>query len=169
MKKITVFITFILCFALIPSGAEAKSEAERITEGKVVSMGYTLRLSDGTVVDSTEGKRPFVYIQGTHQIILGLERQLLGLKVGDKKKIEVSAEEGYGKIDPNAFQEVSKDKINPSALKVGEMLVTHDPYGRPLTAKIKEIKDTVVVLDLNHPLAGKRLYFDVEILKIENP
>jgi len=168
MKKIIVFISFVLCSALIISGAEAKSEAERITEGKVVSMEYSLRLLDGTMVDSTTNKKPFVYMQGAHQIIPGLERQLLGLKVGDKKKIEVSPEEGYGKVDPAAFIEIPKDKINPTVLKVGETVFTYDSYRRPLTAKIKEIKDATVILDLNHPLAGKRLYFDVEILKIED-
>jgi len=131
-----------------------------------VEMQYTLT-ADNKVVDSTEGREPFKYVHGKGQIIPGLEKQLVGMHVGDTKDITVSSEEGYGPVDPSAFVEVPKTQL-PKEVKpeVGLILRGVDPDGHQFRATIHEIKDQTVTLDLNHPLAGKTLMFKVKILNI---
>jgi len=152
-----------------PGWAEDKADAgTTITDGKQVSLEFTLSLDDKTKVQSNVGQEPMVYLHGSHQIIPGLEKQLTGLKVGDTKHVEVPPEEGYGPVDPKRTQEVEKDKIPEEARKVGAKLTGRGPQGQMMYAEVKEIKGDTAVLDLNHPLAGKKLIFDIKVLKIEN-
>jgi FKBP-type peptidyl-prolyl cis-trans isomerase SlyD len=137
-----------------------------ISEGKEVSIEYTLKLEDQTVVDTNVGDKPLTYIQGSHQIIPGLEKALEGMKVGENKKVTVKPEEGYGSVDPKAFMEADKKLIPADSLKVDALLEGQDNDGRTFTARVSEIKEQTVVLDLNHPLAGKTLYFDVKVLNV---
>lgn len=162
-------LSFVL-LGLGPSWAQEKKTATIgvIADGKKVSLEYTLTLEDKTTVGSNVGQEPLVYTQGNHEIIPGLERQLVGLKEGESKRIEVSPEEGYGKIDPARKQEVPKEKVPEEARKVGARLTGQGPDGQLLFAQVAEVKDNTVVLDLNHPLAGKKLIFDVKVLKIED-
>src|SRR5215510_4384984 len=152
-----------------PSGAEDKKEkAMAVSDGKQVSLEYTLTLEDKSKIDSNVGKEPLVYTQGAHEIIPGLEKQVAGLKVGDSKRIEVSPAEGYGEVDPARKQEVEKTRIPEDARKVGAKLTGQGPQGQPIFAQVTEVKDTTVVLDMNHPLAGKKLIFDIKVLKVED-
>ncbi len=153
-----------------PSWAQEKKTGtiDVIADGKKVFLEYTLTLEDKTTVGSNVGQEPLVYTQGNHEIIPGLERQLVGLKEGESKRIEVSPEEGYGTIDPGRKQEVPKEKVPEEARKVGVRLTGQGPDGQLLFARVAEVKDNTVVLDLNHPLAGKKLIFDVKVLKIED-
>ena len=132
-----------------------------------VEMEYTLT-SDGVVMDSTQGKEPFHYVHGAGQVIPGLERQLAGLHIGDAKEVTVKPEEGYGRVDPAAMIEVPKTQlprdVTPS---VGMVLRGVNPEGKSFRAKISEVKKDSVMLDLNHPLAGKTLNFKVKILGIK--
>lgn len=162
-----------LSFVLLPLGLGWAQEKKAgtidvITDGKRVSLEYTLTLEDKTTVGSNVGQEPLVYTQGNHEIIPGLERQLVGLKAGESKRIEVSPAEGYGEIDPNRKQEVPKDRVPEEARKVGARLTGQGPDGHLLFARVAEVKDNTIVLDLNHPLAGKKLIFDVKVLKIED-
>jgi FKBP-type peptidyl-prolyl cis-trans isomerase SlyD len=153
----------------VPSWADDKKEtAAAIADGKQVSLEYTLTLEDKSKVDSNVGKDPLVFTQGAHEIIPGLEKKLSGLKVGDSKQIEVTPEEGYGPVDPQRKQEVEKAKIPEDARKVGAKLTGQGPDGRMVFAQVTEVKDNTVVLDLNHPLAGKKLFFDIKVLKVED-
>jgi FKBP-type peptidyl-prolyl cis-trans isomerase SlyD len=138
-----------------------------IQEGSIVSIEYTLTDESGKVLDSSAGKEPLTYIQGAGQIVHGLEKELNGLKVGDQKKVQVKPEEGYGLPDPKAFQEIPKDKLPPDAQKVGAMLMTKSPQGQAIALRVSEVKDKTVVVDFNHPLAGKTLNFDVKVTDIK--
>jgi FKBP-type peptidyl-prolyl cis-trans isomerase 2 len=113
------------------------------------------------------GKDPLVYEQGASMIIAGLELRLEGLKVGDTKRVKIPPEEAYGVVDPEAFEEVPKDKVPSEALKAGTMLQTRTQDGRVVPLKVHEVKEDTVVLDYNHPLAGEKLTFDVKILDIQ--
>ncbi len=137
-----------------------------ISQGKTISIEYTLKLEDKTVVDSNVGGGPLTYIHGSHQIIPGLEKALEGMKIGDIKEVTVKPEEGYGPLDVNALMEVNKEMIPPDAVEIGNHLQGKDQSGKVFSAKIAEIKENTVVLDFNHPLAGKTLYFDVKVLNI---
>ena len=140
---------------------------DTVGDGKRVSLEYTLTLEDQTVIDTNVGKTPLVYTHGTQQIVPGLEKQLAGLKTGDTKKVEVSPEEGYGEADPNRFQEVPTENIPEEARSVGKKLQGQGPDGQMMFAQVTEVKEKTIIVDLNHPLAGKKLFFDVKVLKIE--
>ena len=169
-KTATLLAATGLVWALTTPGwaEDKKGAAMPIADGKQVSLEFTLSLDDKTQVQSNVGKEPLVYTQGAHQIIPGLEKQLVGLKAGDTKRVEVPPEEGYGPLDPKRTQEVEKDKIPEEARKVGAKLTGRGPQGQPMFAEVKEVKDKTVVLDMNHPLAGKKLIFDIKVLKVEN-
>jgi FKBP-type peptidyl-prolyl cis-trans isomerase SlyD len=166
MLLTAVGLTMVLS---VPSWAEdKKGNTAAITDGKQVSLEYTLTLEDKSKIDSNVGKDPLVFTQGAHEIIPGLEKKLSGLKVGESKQIEVSPEEGYGPVDPQRRQEVEKMKIPEDARKVGAKLTGQGPDGRMVFAQVTEVKEDTVILDLNHPLAGKKLFFDIKVLKVED-
>ena len=145
-------------------GQAADEKALQIADGMRVTMEYTLTLPDKTVADSTKGQAPFSYTHGKQEIIPGLEKELTGLKAGDKKHITIPAAAAYGLYDEKKKIEVPKKNVPPEA-KAGTML--RSASGQP--AKVLEIKGDAVVIDTNHPLAGKDLTFDVNILKVEHP
>lgn len=138
-----------------------------IAEGSKVSFDYTLTV-EGEVVDSSKERKPLEYTQGSGQIIPGLEKELLGLSIGDEKTVAVSPEEGYGEIDSKNFREVPKKSL-PSELKpqIGMVLAMQGPSGGAVPVKISDVKEDSVILDLNHPLAGKTLNFEVKIVSVE--
>ena len=149
-----------------PVAVEAAPTAATIQDNLDIGLEYTLMV-EGSVVDTTDGRGPFHYIHGKGQMIPGLERALTGLHVGDAKEVAVTPEEGYGAVDPAAFVEVPKDQLPTDVPPtVGMVLRGVNPDGKSFRAKINEIKDTSVVLDLNHPLAGKTLNFQVKVTDI---
>jgi FKBP-type peptidyl-prolyl cis-trans isomerase SlyD len=158
----------LFCSQLSLAQEKKSGTIDVIADGKKVSLEYTLTLEDKTTVGTNVGKEPLVYTQGNHEIIPGLEKQLTGLKKGESKRIEVSPEEGYGKVDPARKQEVPKERIPEDARKVGSRLTGQGPDGQPIFAQVTEVKDSTIVLDMNHPLAGKKLIFDVKVLNIED-
>src|SRR5215831_19994027 len=157
----------LLATTLTPVALQAADTKQTVTEGKNVSLEYTLTLDDKSVVESNVGKQPLTYTHGTQQIIPGLEKALEGLAVGDTKEVTVAPVDGYGEQDPEALQEVQKKLIPPDALVVGARLQGKAPDGHMVYPRVAEIKDDTVVLDFNHPLAGKTLHFDVKILDIQ--
>jgi FKBP-type peptidyl-prolyl cis-trans isomerase SlyD len=172
MMQARAFFYLAIAAALLLStrliGETAETEAQ-IREGSQVSLEYTLSDEAGTVIESNKGKQPMSYIHGKSQIIPGLEKELSGMKVGEEKKIQVKPEDGYGPVNPDAFQEVPKDKLPPEALKVGTMLMAQGPQGQGIPVRVHEVKDTTVIMDFNHPMAGKTLSFDVKISEIKTP
>jgi FKBP-type peptidyl-prolyl cis-trans isomerase SlyD len=140
-----------------------------VKNGSVVSLQYTLSGEDGKTIESNKGKKPLKYTHGSQQIIPGLEKELAGMKVGGEKRVKVKPEDGYGPVNPQGFQEFPKEKIPANGLKVGAVLMAKGPQGESIPVRVKEIKEKTVVLDLNHPLAGKTLVFDVKVLDIQQP
>jgi FKBP-type peptidyl-prolyl cis-trans isomerase 2 len=98
-----------------------------IEEGSAVSIEYTLTLDDGETADTNVGGEALVYSQGQQEILPALEEALIGLEVGDTKKVVLTAEEGYGLVDPDGFQDVEPDLVPEDAQTVGTMLVASDP------------------------------------------
>ncbi len=146
---------------------DAPAAADLIVgENMDVGLEYTLTV-DGSVVDSTEGKTPLHYVHGRNQLIPGLERQLAGMRVGERKDVTIAPEDGYGTVDPNAFLEIPKEQL-PTEVPptVGMVLRGVNPDGQSFQATITEMKDATVVLNLNHPLAGKTLAFNVKVVAI---
>ena len=168
LKETLIGITITLfTFANAPAGEE--EAATTVVAGKRVSIEYTLTLPDKTQVDTNVGKEPLTYTQGGQEILPALQKALMGLKVGETKKVTLSPEEAYGAVSPSALQEINEDLIPEEARKVGEWVEAKDASGRMRRLRVHEVKEDTVVLDFNHPLAGKALTFDVKILKIEDP
>lgn len=163
------------CSMLVASAIATSAQAElpeggspmTVSDGKTISMEYTLTLENKEVLDTNVGGEPLTFTQGSHEIIPGLETALVGMKAGETKKVTVAPEQAYGEINPQAIQEVPIDQIPPDARKVGVQLQGKDGQGRVVLPKVTEVKEQVVVLDFNHPLAGKTLYFDVKILDVQ--
>jgi len=140
--------------------------AAAIQDNVDVGLDYTL-IVDGAVVESTEGKTPFHYRHGGQQILPALEHALTGLHVGDTKELTVGPEDGYGQPDPAALVEVPKSQLPAEVTpEVGLVVRGVNPDGQSFPAKISEVKGETVVLDLNHPLAGKTLTFRVKVVDI---
>jgi FKBP-type peptidyl-prolyl cis-trans isomerase SlyD len=154
-----------LCFTSVALSAQKKDEA--VKDGSVVSLQYTLSGEDGKPIESNKGKEPLKYVHGQHQMIPGLEKELAGMKVGQEKHVKVKPEDAYGPVDPKAVQEFPKEKIPPEGQKVGAVLTARGPQGETVPVRVKEVKEKTVVLDMNHPMAGKTLVFDVKILDVQ--
>jgi FKBP-type peptidyl-prolyl cis-trans isomerase SlyD len=148
---------------------EETTPVPAIAAGAKVSLEYTLSDDAGTVLDSNKGRLPLTYVQGEHQIVPGLERALDGMHAGEEKKVVVAPVDGYGAVDPAAVTEVPKDLVPADARVVGTELVARSPQGATRLVRVKEVKDETVVIDLNHPLAGKTLHFDVKVVGVEPP
>jgi FKBP-type peptidyl-prolyl cis-trans isomerase 2 len=154
------------CF-FIGASLQAQEEVPVIKDGSTVSIEYTLKLDDGSTADSNVGGDPLTYVQGEQQILPALEAQLVGMKVDETKQVSLTADEGYGPVREEGFQEVPLAMIPEDARNVGARLVGQGQQGQPIQAQVKEVKDETVVLDLNHPLAGENLHFDIKIVDIK--
>lgn len=142
------------------------SDQRKVDDGKVVSMHYTLHV-DGKVVDSSEGSEPLQFIQGMGHIIPGLEHELYDMEIGQSKNITVPAKEGYGESDETAFMDVPRDAFPDNIpLEKGTELELRDQSGHPVFARVDAVTENNVRLDMNHPLAGKELNFDVKIADV---
>ncbi|MFY4727795.1 FKBP-type peptidyl-prolyl cis-trans isomerase [Nitrospira sp. BLG_2] len=159
----------VLLFSTVAACAgDQKKETTPMTvsNGKQVTLEYTLKLDDQSVVDTNVGGEPLKVTQGGHQIIPGVEKALDGMAVGEKKKFTVAPADGYGTVDPKAFQEVDKNLVPADSRKVGTQLEGKTADGQKVFPRISEVKNETIVLDFNHPLAGKTLYFDVKVLDV---
>ena len=139
--------------------------AGTVSKGKVVSLEYTLKLEDNQVVDSNVGKVPLTYMQGANEILAGLESAVEGMTLGHAKHVVVARSQGYGDRNLNAFQEIPKEKV-PKDVRVGTRLHGKDKAGQDIRPIVIEVKDDTVLLDFNHPLAGKTLFFDLKVVNI---
>jgi FKBP-type peptidyl-prolyl cis-trans isomerase 2 len=138
-----------------------------IKEGNTVTLHYTGKLEDGTVFDSSEGKEPLTFTVGQHMVIPGFEKGVIGLAQGDKKTIHVSKEDGY-QFHPELIQKIPRAAAPAGMeLKVDMNLALRAPTGQVIPARVTELTDEIVTLDLNSPLAGKVLIFDVEVVKVD--
>ncbi len=163
--KFRIFVFSVL--AVLSLTDTAKGEPPMIDQGKTVKFDYTLTV-DGQEVDSSQRKGPLEYVHGQGWIIPGLEKRLEGMKVGDQRSLVIPPDEAYGQVDPQAFQEVSKT-LFPQDFQVekGMVLPLQDQEGHQVIASVTDIKPESVVLNLNHPLAGKELKFDVKVVDIQ--
>ena len=129
----------------------------------VITFNYTLKTSEGVELESSVGADPLVFLEGSGQIIPGLERELTKMQIGDKRTIHVPAAEAYGEMDPDLLIEVPAGEITVPNLKVGDELQAQDGE-HTQSVVVAKITEHTITLDGNHPMAGRDLVFDVEIL-----
>lgn len=140
---------------------------QQVKNGDTVKVHYHGRLADGSTFDSSAGKDPLQFQVGSGQVIPGFDNGVKGMTVGEKKTIEIPAEEAYGPSDPNNMAEFPISEF-PAEIKpeVGMELSMTDGNGQVIPVTIKEVRESTVILDANHFLAGKDLIFDIELVEI---
>lgn len=136
----------------------------KIGKDSVVAIDYKLHLGDGVIVDESEAGDPLVYLHGYEEIVPGLEKALEGKTKGESLKVVVSPAEGYGDIDPDGVEEVPRSEFPAEMeIKPGAILSATDDEGDEVDFLVKEVKGDKVVVDFNHPFAGKTLHFEVKV------
>lgn len=135
--------------------------------GDTVRIHYTGKLTDGTQFDSSDGRDPLEFTLGAQQVIPGMESGVEGLAIGEKSTLEIPAAQAYGPHDPAGVQTVLREQMPADMdIKVGMQLGAKTPAGDQVSFTVTEISETEVTVDGNHPLAGKDLIFDVELVEI---
>lgn len=144
-------------------------DKDSVQDGVVVSMEYTLRV-DGEVIDSSEGQEALQFLVGHGNIISGLEREMVGMKVGDSKDVIIAPADGYGEYDDEAFIDVPRGEF-PKDMPVEEglELSVRDDEGQSRYARIDSVEADTVRLNFNHPLAGDELHFNVKVVALREP
>lgn len=140
---------------------------KKIQNGDTVNVHYTGRLEDGTVFDTSlsEGREPIKVTLGKGQLISGFENGLIGMSIGENKSITLEPEDAYGNIIPDAIFDVPLSNLPPN-VEVGQTLQGQGPQG-PFIVTVLEINENVAKLDHNHPMAGKKLIFDLNVVSVE--
>jgi peptidylprolyl isomerase len=140
---------------------------QQVKNGDVVKVHYTGRLVTGEQFDSSEGREPLEFMVGAGHMIKGFDKAIPGMKVGDKKTINITPEDAYGEKDMQAIIEFPKENIpKDMQLQVGMKLELRSQDGQPIPVIVEDIKDDLIILDANHSLAGKELVFDIELVEI---
>lgn len=137
-------------------------------QGDTVHVHYTGRLDDGTVFDSSKGKSPLAFVLGTGHVIPGFEKAVEGMSVGDEVSTKIPPEDAYGLRSDELVLDVPADKFPDSgAPSVGDQFEMSTPDGQKLPVTVTAVADETVQIDANHPLAGKPLNFDLELVEID--
>ena len=145
------------------------TDEKTVKDDVVVAIDYTLTV-DGKVIDSSEGREPLEFLQGHGNIIPGLEKEMLGMQVGESKTVVVAPAEGYGEVDEEAFLEVPKNQFPANIpVEVGTELQVQNEKGEPRYARIEQVENNVALLNFNHPLAGKELHFETTVVGVREP
>ncbi|KZX93794.1 MULTISPECIES: FKBP-type peptidyl-prolyl cis-trans isomerase [unclassified Sulfitobacter] len=138
-----------------------------VKSGDTVQIHYTGTLQDGTTFDSSEGRDPLEFVVGSGQIIPGLDNALPGMNEGERKTVKVDSAEAYGPVNPEMQQSIPREGIPADIpLEPGTQLQMQTPDGQAMPVTVVSVDEASVTLDANHPLAGKDLQFDIEVVKI---
>ena len=135
-----------------------------IENGSKVKVHYTGKLEDDNIFDSSTGREPLEFTVGSGQLIPGFEQGVMGLNTGDKKTIELEPDQAYGQVREDLVNEVPRENL-PEGVQVGQELQAQTEQG-PLRVKVVELNETMGKVDANHPLAGKKLIFDLEVVEV---
>lgn len=140
----------------------------KIDQGTRVTLHFSIKLDDGSVVDSTFDKQPATFEVGDQNLLESFEKLLHGLTIGDQRRFDVAPEQGFGAHNPNNIQEIERSAFQSEMdLSPGLMVSFADANGNELPGVVSEVKDDIVLVDFNHPLAGRELVFEVEIINVE--
>lgn len=138
----------------------------RIGHDSEVTLHFTVKLPGGEIVDSTAGKSPATFKVGDGSLLPGFEQSLFGLKAGDQRSFEIEPERGFGPGNPQNVQSVPRGQFNEMELEPGLLVIFQDAAGGEMPGVVKTVHDSTVDVDFNHPLAGKTITFDVEIISV---
>jgi len=138
-----------------------------VKSGDTVAVHYTGKLEDGSVFDSSREREPLEFVLGEQNVIPGFEKMVLGMTTGETKTTTIPAADAYGEHRPEMIVQFERDKIPPDMdVQIGQELQVQTTSGQALPARVVDASDAGVTLDANHPLAGKDLTFDIELVEI---
>jgi peptidylprolyl isomerase len=165
--KTLATLAILLLGVVAAAGCSALIGAAQAKNGDTVEVNYTGKLADGTVFDSSVGAQPLKFALGAGQMIPGFEKAVLGMKVGDKKTITIPAADAYGPHQDELVMEVPRTQL-PDIMspQVGQQLQSTQKDGSMMVVTITKVSDSTVTVDANHPLAGRDLTFEIELMKI---
>jgi FKBP-type peptidyl-prolyl cis-trans isomerase SlyD len=151
------------------NGKELEMSTDTVQKDVVVSMEYSLKV-DGEEIDSSKGQEPLEFLAGHGNIISGLEREMIGMKVGESKDVVIAPADGYGEFDEQAFMDVPRGAFPKDiSIEEGVELTIRDDAGQSRYARIDTIEGDNVLLNFNHPLAGDELHFHVKVVSLREP
>ena len=137
-----------------------------IKKGDKIKVDYTGTFEDGTVFDTSEGKHPLEFEAGSEQLIKGFSNAVIGMEKGQEKEIKLIPAESYGDVNPNMIKKVPRSQLpKDQEPKEGMMLALKTPDGHQFPARITEVTEEDITIDLNHPLAGKTLNFKIKVVE----
>ena len=167
LKNSHIFLLGILLLgAILISGCNG--EPNTAQNGNIVQVHYTGTLQDGTMFETSVGREPLEFTLGEDRMIPGFEQAVLGMKIGESKTVTIPAEDAYGPYDADMTLVVSREELpGDMTPEVGQQLEMTGSDGGTIIVIITEVSDTTVTLDANHPLAGKDLTFEIELVSIE--
>jgi len=167
MKRLSQFLLFIAVIFLAAGTTLAKQKGPAVEQGREITIEYTMSV-EGNVLDSTSGRGPARYTQGKDDILPALSRKLEGLHSGDEKTVVLGPEEAYGKVNPEAVKEIPRSAF-PAGIKLepGAFLPITAPNGKTFPVRVLQLMPESVVVDFNHPLAGKTVSFHIKIVSIK--
>ncbi|WP_422911232.1 FKBP-type peptidyl-prolyl cis-trans isomerase [Pseudomonas sp. MAC6] len=139
----------------------------RIGPDREVTLHFALKLDNGDVVDSTFDKKPATFKVGDGNLLPGFEQAIYGLKAGDKRSLSISPEQGFGQGNPQNVQVMPRSQFQDMELSEGLLVIFNDAANAELPGVVKTFDDNQVTIDFNHPLAGKALSFEVEIIEVK--
>lgn len=138
-----------------------------IERGKIVKIHYTL-IVDGNVLESSQESGPLEYEHGRGQIIPGLENALAGLNEGDSNQVDIGPDDAYGPINLELIVQIPRNQVQEGFIEIGTLLRGKDSEGKTMQGIVREVTEDYVAVDFNHPLAGKELHFDFEVIEVSS-
>lgn len=146
---------------------ESFANEQRIAAATQVTLNFAIKLDNGDVVDSTFDKQPATFKVGDGNLLPGFELALYGLKAGDKRTLAISPEQGFGQPNPQNVQVMPRSQFKDMELSEGLLVIFNDAANAELPGMVQSFDDNQVSVDFNHPLAGKTLSFEVEIIAVQ--
>jgi peptidylprolyl isomerase len=142
---------------------------EKVENGRYISVDYTGTLGDGQVFDSSQGQQPLEVHMGAGQLIKGFEAQLMGMTLNEKKVFTLAPEDAYGPRNAELMQSIPRSEVPPEMdVQVGMIIGLISPQGHQIPARVVHLDDEKLIADLNHPLAGESLTFEIEVVGISS-
>ena len=153
---------------MLVTGCTGKEGSKMAKDGDTVNVHYTGKLEDGTVFDSSVEREPLEFTLGAGTIVPGFEEAVRGMQAGQSKTVTIPSQEAYGPRRDEMVLVIERTKLSPELKPdVGQQLQMQQPDGRAVSVLVTEVSETTITIDANHPLAGKDLTFEIELLEIK--
>jgi peptidylprolyl isomerase len=162
-RKLVLLVIMLLLAMLVTGCGDTQAKV-----GDTVKVHYTGSLEDGTVFDTSLEREPLEFTLGQGQLIQGFEQAVIGMKIGEYKTVTIPAEQAYGPYNNELISVIDRDNLSEGLdPEVGQQLQAQQPDGQTIIVTVIEVTETSITVDANHPLAGKDLTFEIELIEIQ--